>query len=241
MANHVIGPALAAADQVLALGDLAMVQLAGEHRDALSSGVVAEPMAGHADLAAAAGPQHGLIEIRPGFAITACSHCAGPVSSRNHQTTLGVHIREVGRIAAAAAELIMQVRGRAALGRSIAQQSKPDHSPVTEADLAAHQLIAAELRRLTPGVPVLSEEAAEVDFETRSSWSRFWLVDPLDGTKEFLAGRDDFTVNIALIEGHHPILGLVQVPPTGVILAQYPMCLMFDHNLPFHILVTQNK
>ncbi len=128
----------------------------------------------------------------------------------------GELIREVGRIAAAAAELIMRVRGRAALGGSIAQQSKPDHSPVTEADLAAHQLIAAELRRLTPGVPVLSEEAAEVDFETRSSWSRFWLVDPLDGTKEFLAGRDDFTVNIALIEGHHPILGVVQVPPTGV-------------------------
>lgn len=128
----------------------------------------------------------------------------------------GELIREVSRIAFAAAEVIMQVRGRAALGGAIAQQSKPDHTPVTEADLAAHQLIAAELRRLTPGVPVLSEEAADVDFETRSSWPRFWLVDPLDGTKEFLAGRDEFTVNIALIEGHHPILGVVQVPPAGV-------------------------
>lgn len=128
----------------------------------------------------------------------------------------GELIREVSRIAFAAAEVIMQVRGRATLGGAIAQQSKPDQSPVTEADLAAHQLIAAELRRLTPGVPVLSEEAAEVDFETRSSWPRFWLVDPLDGTKEFLAGRDEFTVNIALIEGQHPILGVVQVPPSGV-------------------------
>lgn len=125
-------------------------------------------------------------------------------------------LREVSRIAAAAAELIMQVRGRAQLDGSISQQHKADASPVTEADLAAHQLISAELRRLTPAVPVLSEEAADVDFETRSAWSRFWLVDPLDGTKEFLAGRDEFTVNIALIEGHHPLLGVVHVPPTGV-------------------------
>jgi 3'(2'), 5'-bisphosphate nucleotidase len=128
----------------------------------------------------------------------------------------GELIQEVSRIAGAAAECIMQVRQRAQLGESISQQSKSDHSPVTEADLAAHQLIAEQLRRLTPAVPVLSEEAAAVDFDTRSSWSRFWLVDPLDGTKEFLAGRDDFTVNIALIEGHHPLLGVVHVPPSGV-------------------------
>lgn len=125
-------------------------------------------------------------------------------------------LREVRRIAAAAAEVIMQVRGRAALGGMIAQRNKEDNSPVTEADLAAHQLISAELRRLTPAIPVLSEEAADVDFETRSAWPRFWLVDPLDGTKEFLAGRDEFTVNIALVEGQHPLLGVVHVPPTGV-------------------------
>lgn len=128
----------------------------------------------------------------------------------------GELLREVSRIAAAAAELIMQVRGRAELGSTISQQKKPDQSPVTEADLAAHQLISAELRRLTPTVPVLSEEAADVDFDIRSTWPRFWLVDPLDGTKEFLAGRDEFTVNIALIEGHHPLLGVVHVPPSGV-------------------------
>jgi 3'(2'), 5'-bisphosphate nucleotidase len=127
----------------------------------------------------------------------------------------GELLREVRRVAAAAAEVIMQVRGRAALGGSIAQRSKPDDSPVTEADMAAHQLISAELRRLTPAIPVLSEEAADVDFEARSAWPRFWLVDPLDGTKEFIAGRDEFTVNIALIEGHQPLLGVVHVPPTG--------------------------
>ena len=127
----------------------------------------------------------------------------------------GELLREVRRVAAAAAELIMQVRGRAALGGTIAQRSKADESPVTEADMAAHQLISAELRRLTPTIPVLSEEAADVDFEARSAWPRFWLVDPLDGTKEFIAGRDEFTVNIALIEGHQPLLGVVHVPPSG--------------------------
>lgn len=93
---------------------------------------------------------------------------------------------------------------------------KADQSPLTEADLAAHRLISNALRSLTPGIPVLSEEAADVEFEARSAWPRFWLVDPLDGTKEFLAGRDDFTVNIALIEGQQPLLGVVFAPVSGL-------------------------
>lgn len=70
---------------------------------------------------------------------------------------------------------------------------KADASPVTAADIAAHQLIARGLQQLTPDIPVLSEEDAETPFAIRQHWQRFWLVDPLDGTKEFIAGTDEFT------------------------------------------------
>jgi 3'(2'), 5'-bisphosphate nucleotidase len=93
---------------------------------------------------------------------------------------------------------------------------KADDSPLTLADLRAHQILFDGLRQLTPDVPVLSEEAADVPFEVRSRWPRYWLVDPLDGTKEFLARNGEFTVNVALIDGHEPILGVVHVPVTGV-------------------------
>lgn len=77
---------------------------------------------------------------------------------------------------------------------------KDDASPLTQADLAAHRHIMATLRALTPDIPVLSEEAADIPYSIRSQWSRYWLVDPLDGTKEFIKRNDEFTVNIALIE-----------------------------------------
>ena len=94
--------------------------------------------------------------------------------------------------------------------------SKEDKSPLTEADLASHRLILDRLRRIDPGIPVLSEESAAVSWEERRSWHRFWLVDPLDGTKEFVKRNGEFTVNIALVEGHHPVLGVVHVPVTDV-------------------------
>ncbi|HDZ56483.1 MAG TPA: 3'(2'),5'-bisphosphate nucleotidase [Pseudomonas xinjiangensis] len=94
---------------------------------------------------------------------------------------------------------------------------KPDHSPVTAADLAAHVLITEALQALTPGIPVLSEEAADVPLSERLNWQRFWLVDPLDGTKEFIAGTDEFTVNIALIEDGEVVLGVVGVPAKNVV------------------------
>ncbi len=90
--------------------------------------------------------------------------------------------------------------------------TKADDSPVTAADLAANQLIVDGLRALTPEIPVLSEEAADVPLDQRQHWDRFWLVDPLDGTKEFIAGSEEFTVNIALIEHGQVRFGVVGVP-----------------------------
>ena len=93
---------------------------------------------------------------------------------------------------------------------------KDDLSPLTEADMAAHHIIVAGLEKLTPELPVLSEESAALPFATRATWNRYWLVDPLDGTREFVKRNGEFTVNIALIENHKPVLGVVYVPVTGV-------------------------
>jgi 3'(2'), 5'-bisphosphate nucleotidase len=92
---------------------------------------------------------------------------------------------------------------------------KQDRSPLTQADTAAHECISAGLTKLTPEVPVLSEESKAIPFSERSKWERYWLVDPLDGTKEFIKKNGEFTVNIALIDGHRSVLGVVHVPVTG--------------------------
>lgn len=92
---------------------------------------------------------------------------------------------------------------------------KDDKSPVTEADMAAHHLILSSLKALTPDIPVLSEESAHVPWSERRQWTTYWLVDPLDGTREFLNRSGEFTVNIALIHDHQPALGVVGVPVTG--------------------------
>lgn len=92
---------------------------------------------------------------------------------------------------------------------------KADGSPVTAADRAANDRICAELARLWPAIPIVSEEALSGSFEERAGWSSFWLVDPLDGTREFLQGTGEFTVNIALIEGCSPVASVVHAPATG--------------------------
>ena len=89
---------------------------------------------------------------------------------------------------------------------------KSDHSPITQADLASHRILQAGLAGLAPHWPVLSEESVEIPFEERKSWRHFWMIDPLDGTKEFLHRSGEFTVNIALIEDDRPILGVVYAP-----------------------------
>jgi 3'(2'), 5'-bisphosphate nucleotidase len=109
--------------------------------------------------------------------------------------------------------------GRAALehyGKNIPVEIKADDSPLTLADRASHEYIVAALRRLTPEIPVLSEESPEEDVRDRKRWERFWLVDPLDGTKEFIKQTGQFTVNIALIVGHEPVLGVVHIPVNGI-------------------------
>jgi len=93
---------------------------------------------------------------------------------------------------------------------------KADDSPLTKADLASHELINAELTNRWPDIPVLSEESADIPWQTRQHWQQYWLVDPLDGTKEFINRNGEFTVNIALISDHQPVMGIVHVPVTDV-------------------------
>jgi 3'(2'), 5'-bisphosphate nucleotidase len=89
---------------------------------------------------------------------------------------------------------------------------KDDHSPLTEADKAANAIIVEGLGKLRPRLPILSEESSNDNMDDRRLWARYWLVDPLDGTKEFIKRNGEFTVNIALIEGHEPVLGVVYAP-----------------------------
>jgi 3'(2'), 5'-bisphosphate nucleotidase len=97
-------------------------------------------------------------------------------------------------------------------------QRKDDDSPLTAADLAAHRCIVEGLERLSPGIPVLSEESAQdVPALLRRQWPRMWLVDPLDGTREFVKRNGEFTVNIALIDEGEAVLGVVQAPVTGAL------------------------
>ncbi|MBT8092877.1 MAG: 3'(2'),5'-bisphosphate nucleotidase CysQ [Gammaproteobacteria bacterium] len=91
-------------------------------------------------------------------------------------------------------------------------QSKTDESPLTQADLASHRCIAAGLTELTPDIPIISEEDGLPEFAERGQWKRYWLIDPLDGTREFVNRNGEFTVNIALIDQHRPVLGIVHVP-----------------------------
>lgn len=95
-------------------------------------------------------------------------------------------------------------------------EHKDDRSPLTEADMAAHHTITAGLHSLTPGLPILSEEEAAIPYAERSKWRTYWLVDPLDGTREFIKRNGEFTVNIALITDQQPVLGVIYVPVSGV-------------------------
>ena len=95
-------------------------------------------------------------------------------------------------------------------------EEKDDKSPLTAADMASHNTIVAGLTALTADIPVLSEESAKIPYQERASWNTYWLIDPLDGTKEFIKRNGEFTVNIALIHDGVPVLGVVHVPVSGV-------------------------
>jgi 3'(2'), 5'-bisphosphate nucleotidase len=112
------------------------------------------------------------------------------------------------RIARKAGAAILEVYN----GADFSVEHKDDNSPLTAADRAAHHVIVDGLAALTPDIPVLSEEGKDVPYEERSRWQRFWLVDPLDGTKEFIKRNGEFTVNIALIEDGRPRFGVVYAP-----------------------------
>jgi len=114
---------------------------------------------------------------------------------------------DVAALALRAGEAILSI-----YGSEFAVEHKSDASPLTAADLASQQVIVAGLKALTPDIPILSEEASHAPFDERRHWPRCWLVDPLDGTREFVKRNGEFTVNIALIEGSAPVLGVVSAP-----------------------------
>lgn len=115
--------------------------------------------------------------------------------------------------ARAASEAIMAIYRESDFGVML----KDDHSPVTRADLAAHDIIARQLQVTEPALPLLSEEAPQAPWQQRREWRRYWLVDPLDGTREFINRNDEFTVNIALVEEGVAVLGVILAPVTGTL------------------------
>ena len=119
-------------------------------------------------------------------------------------------LESVKNIAQVAGEKILKI-----YGEEFSVDIKQDTSPLTAADLAAHVYITEELAKISD-LPILSEESAQIDYSERQQWQTYWLVDPLDGTKEFIKRNGDFTVNIALIHGDKVVLGVVYVPVSGV-------------------------
>jgi len=124
---------------------------------------------------------------------------------------LPINVVDIIPIAIQAGQVISEVYSREDHGTVL----KENLSPLTHADTASHNLIVEKLQALTPDIPILSEESKEQSYNERKNWRRFWLVDPLDGTKEFVKRNGEFVVNIALIEGAHPILGIIHAPVTG--------------------------
>lgn len=120
-------------------------------------------------------------------------------------------LEEVLHLSRQAGEAIMPI-----YAKDFAVEYKADESPVTEADIAAHKVIVAGLNKLTPNTPILSEESAHIPWKTRQMWDEYWLVDPIDGTKEFIKKNGEFTVNIALIRAGKPVLGVVHAPALNV-------------------------
>lgn len=118
-------------------------------------------------------------------------------------------LKQVLKVAEKAGEAILEIYHQS---EEVEIEKKDDNSPVTAADHAAHKVIVESLLAAYPDVPVFSEESGGIAFQDRQHWQEFWLVDPLDGTKEFINRTGEFTVNIALIQNGEPVLGVVTVP-----------------------------
>ncbi|KGY10805.1 3'-5'-bisphosphate nucleotidase [Vibrio tubiashii] len=125
---------------------------------------------------------------------------------------LSHHLPAVIEIARSAGQLILDIYEK----KEYEEFTKSDETPVTSADIAAHKLVVEKLSELTPDIPVLSEEDADISLDKRSQWERYWLVDPLDGTQEFIARSGDFATIIALVENNKPVMGVVYGPVSGV-------------------------
>ncbi|UJF19453.1 3'(2'),5'-bisphosphate nucleotidase CysQ [Vibrio sp. SS-MA-C1-2] len=121
---------------------------------------------------------------------------------------LGKLLPDVINIAKAAGDLIADIYQK----DQYQHQIKQDQTPVTSADIAAHQLMLEQLQQLTPDIPILSEEDTSISFSERAQWHRYWLVDPLDGTQEFIAKSGDFASVVALVEDNKPVMGVVYAP-----------------------------
>ncbi|TAE04338.1 MAG: 3'(2'),5'-bisphosphate nucleotidase [Bacteroidetes bacterium] len=119
-----------------------------------------------------------------------------------------IDIQQLIRIAKAAGEVILKIYELP----DFQVQTKEDDSPVTIADKLANDLIVAEILKLYPQIPIISEEGADISYQERKNWEYFWLIDPLDGTKEFIKKNGEFTVNIALVHKNKPVLGVIYVP-----------------------------
>lgn len=127
-----------------------------------------------------------------------------------HQNLIPL-VNEVRQIASLAGDKILEI-----YETDFSVEQKDDNSPLTAADMAAHNTICDALSRLTPDIPILSEESSHISFDERQSWNQYWLVDPLDGTREFIKRNGEFSVNIALIEKHQSILGVIHIPVSGI-------------------------
>ncbi|MGM0547155.1 MAG: 3'(2'),5'-bisphosphate nucleotidase CysQ [Bacteroidota bacterium] len=118
-------------------------------------------------------------------------------------------LKEIIGIAKEAGEAMLEIYHDA---QDVEITRKDDDSPLTKADLASHHIIVDALKELDPDTPIISEESGIPDYQERKGWNKFWIVDPLDGTKEFIKKNGEFTVNIALIDDGIPVLGVVYVP-----------------------------
>lgn len=148
-------------------------------------------------------------------------NASNPSNKKNQTTTLSAaqidliesYIEPVNQIALTAGNAIIAVYDNH-LTANVTRKS--DNSPVTDADIAADKIIQSELKKLTPDIPILSEESLP-DWQTRQHWSTYWLVDPLDGTREFIKRNGEFTVNIALIINGRPVLGVIFAPAKNLL------------------------
>ncbi len=119
-------------------------------------------------------------------------------------------------------------------------QRKEDDSPLTQADLESQRIIIEGLSRVTPGIPILSEESAQAPWNERRTWRELWVVDPLDGTREFVKRNGEFTINVALVVEHEPVLGIVAAPAQGLLYWGASQAGAFSHHrgepsFPLHV------